>query len=792
MKSKLLLICLSVLVTSSIAQTGAVISGVVLGGGNKPVTGFAVLRQNNTEIARTALDNRGRYSFAGLADGKYSLVIFWKSTDLTGSGDDHRDIEIKAGKSMKVDFLYGAFGDRPDEFQFPIRATVTVSAGEHQLPHQVSKTIDIIDGQQMRDRADFSLAESLRTIPGFRVQQLGGFGRTANIKTRGLRNQDTALLIDGIRFRDPAAITGDASPFISDFTLTSVDRIEVLRGSGSSLYGTNAIGGVVDFQTPDVRQGTHGQVGGAFGGLGLRRFRGNISHGTSDGKFGVAGGVSRTVYTKGVDGNDDAHNTNVQGLVDANPWSKSNLSGRIFFSDADVRLNVNPDTLGTLPSSTSTIVDAVPGVTFAPDADDPDARQKSRFFAGQFVVNQIITPEFFINGYYQGLSTRRRNDDGPLGPGFQSVFTSIYEGGIHTGNAHFTWAPVGSTNTLTAGYEFEQESFRNNNIFGADASNVRASQRSHTLYAQDLVSLMNGNLQLAGGFRFQAFDLGTPRFSAAAPPVLTQQPSDVPTAKTFDGALSYYFQNTSTKLRAHVGNGYRVPSLYERFGSYFFLGSFFPLGNPTLKPEHSIGVDGGVEQFFLEQRGKLSATYFYTKINDEITYLPTASVKESAYYNADKHFSRGLEVSGTLRPTDKTDLFASYTFTNSDVRANSRPLFPVGPVTSVDRRAFSVPDHQFTFVATQRFARAWVNFDLLVTSNYLGQIFSNTAFDNYTYRFHGNRRGDLTAGYTFGFNNDTRTLRVYGTVENVFNDKYYENGFRTAKANARIGAAFGF
>src|SRR5206468_12458774 len=114
-------------------------------------------------------------------------------------------------------------------------------------------------------RADFSLVEALQTIPGFRVQQLGGFGRTASIKTRGLRNQDTAVLIDGIRFRDASAITGDASPFLSDFTLTSVNRIEVLRGSGSSLYGTNAIGGVIDFQTPEPQQGWHGQVSGAAG-----------------------------------------------------------------------------------------------------------------------------------------------------------------------------------------------------------------------------------------------------------------------------------------------------------------------------------------------------------------------------------------------------------------------------------------------------------------------------------------------------------------------------------------------
>lgn len=106
------------------------------------------------------------------------------------------------------------------------------------------------------------------------------------------------MLIDGIRFRDPTAITGDASPFISDFTLTSVDRIEVLRGSGSSLYGTNAIGGVVDFQTPGAKQGTHGQIGGALGGLGLGRFRANASHGIDEQELWIAAGASRTVYAK--------------------------------------------------------------------------------------------------------------------------------------------------------------------------------------------------------------------------------------------------------------------------------------------------------------------------------------------------------------------------------------------------------------------------------------------------------------------------------------------------------------
>ncbi len=394
--------------------------------------------------------------------------------------------------------------------------TVSISAASDQKAEEVSKTVDVIDGQQMRDRADFALIESVRTIPGFRVQQLGGFGKAASIKTRGLRNQDTAVLIDGIRFRDPAAITGDASPFLSDITLTSVDRIEVLRGSGSSLYGTNAIGGVLDFQTPTAKSGTHGQIGGAFGGLGLGRFRGNLSHGGD--KFGIGGGVSHTTYTKGIDGNDDANNTNVQTRFDAYPTIKTSISGRIFFSDADVKLNVSPDTLGALPTNTTTIINASPGVNFTPDVDDPDARQASRFFSGQIAVNQIINSNLVVGGHYQALDTDRKNTDGPLGPGFQSAYSSIFAGQIHTANAHMTWT-AGRRNTLTAGYEFETERFDNDNTTPAGTDNwfARTRQSSNTFYVQNLVSLLDGDLQFAGGFRLQSFSLKRPQFRRGGP-----------------------------------------------------------------------------------------------------------------------------------------------------------------------------------------------------------------------------------------------------------------------------------
>jgi len=791
MKIIRLLLFVSILSLTAYSQQATNLSGIVLDqkGNVKDATVKIVSVAASHVTFSTKSDNIGEYRFSGFPEGTYHLQA---SSNALGHTKVSKIIEVNvvAGQASEIDLELVEIS--------PIHESVTVSAGQEQTVEQVSKTVNVIDGQEMRDRADFSLVESLRTIPGFRVQQLGGFGKTANIKTRGLRNQDTAILLDGIRFRDPSAITGDASPFLSDFTLTSVSKIEVLRGSGSSLYGTNAIGGVVDFKTPEADSGTHGQIGGAFGGLGLGRFRGNISHGTAGGKFGIGAGLSRTVYIKGVDGDDRAENTNFQTRVDVKPFSKTNISGRIFLSDANVRLNSNPDTFGTLPPSNDVIIDAIPNVTFVPDINDPDDLQRSRFFSGQVVVNQIINNKLLLNGYYQGLSTKRTNESGPLGIGFQSASTSVFDGTVHTGNANVVWSANGA-NTVTAGYEFEHESFRNDGGTPAGTGDFfsRSAQNSNTFYAQDLLSLADGNLQLAGGLRVQHFGLKEPQFSIVNAPYEMLSLSSPPTAVTLDGAVSYYFHKSGTKVRGHIGNGYRVPSLFERFGTFFDNFSvpnrFVALGDPFLEPEKSVAFDAGVEQDAFNRRLSMSATYFYTELEHTIGFgnvvpnIGTTMRPFGGYINQVGGISRGTELSAKARPTLSTDIFVSYTFTNSDQRS---PQVTGSGITTT----LGIPDHQFTLVATQRFRRFWVNFDFVATSNYLAPIFDTNAFtfQTYIYRFKGNRRGDLTGGYTFGFRREKMTLRLYGTVENVFDREYYENGFRTAGAVGRFGLSFSF
>ncbi|CAA9395639.1 MAG: Outer membrane vitamin B12 receptor BtuB [uncultured Pyrinomonadaceae bacterium] len=792
-----------------LAQTSAIVSGTLYEQktAGKVLSNLEVKLISATEPTRwflTITDSNGNYLFVNVPDGIYSLVY----PNSLGE-EEKKIIVVKNGETVS------------EEGQPIVRPSLlgevsVIASGSQQVDAEVSKTVNIIGAQELRDRADFSLVESLRSIPGFRIQQLGGFGRTANIKTRGLRNQDTAVLIDGIRFRDATAITGDATPFLSDFTLTSVNRIEVLRGSGSSLYGTNAIGGTIDFQTPRPETGFHGNLSGAFGSYGLGRFRGNVSNGTEDGKFGFNFGASRTVYTKGIDGEDDANNTNVQSRIEYNPFERTNISARFFVSDAFVRLNSNPNFIGAaLPVSMRTIIDAVPlsreelrryengtplaqlnrgGANFVPDANDPDNSQRSRFFNGQAVLTHVFSDRLVFQGYYSGLRSQRKNDNGTRGIGFQSASVGFFDGTIQNVNGHFNWTP-NRFNEITAGYEFEHEKYGNDGFTPSGTGNftARAFQSSNTIYAQDLIKLLDNKLQIAGGFRVQFFDLKTPKFSLNNAPYTNLTLENPPNAYTFDGAASYFFEKSKTKIRAHVGNGYRVPSLYERFGTFFSsFGTprFVALGAPDLQPEKTIAFDGGVEQNLFGNRARLSATYFYTRLIDTIGFgtLPqpdpfgrSNQASGGGYLNTKGGIARGGEFSGDVRVTDSTDVFASYTFTNSDQRTSQVPT--VGIIETL-----GIPKHQFTLVATQRFKRAWATFDFLAASSYLAPI----GFPTRVFRFDGNRRADLTGGYNFPLRSERFNLRVFGTIENLLGDDYYENGFRTFDRNGRIGLSFGF
>src|SRR6185436_628343 len=189
---------------------------------------------------------------------------------------------------------------------------------------------------------EFSATEPLRTIPGMQVQSLGGPGSFTRILSRGLRPQDTAITIDGLRFRDAATTQGDATPFLENMFMIDTERIEVLRGTGSSIYGSNAIGGVVNLVTDEGGGPLHGEVRAEGGGLGTMRGLARLAGGAHDGKLSFSMGLQHLNVTRGVDGDDRFRNSSAQGSLQVRPAKSVSLTARLWTGNSFAQINSTP------------------------------------------------------------------------------------------------------------------------------------------------------------------------------------------------------------------------------------------------------------------------------------------------------------------------------------------------------------------------------------------------------------------------------------------------------------------
>jgi iron complex outermembrane receptor protein len=801
----ILLVLASIATIHAQTASGA-ISGYVKDpqGANVPGATVRLYGRDRTFSLVTVTDSNGAYSFNNLAPGEYLVEAEAKGFALAPA----QTLNVERGKETTLVTTLELSG---------LRSTVVITASDTpQTVDEVSKALTVVGDQEIDERDELAIPEALRVVPGLRVQQLGGPGSLTSIKTRGLPSEDTAVLIDGIRFRDAAAPQGDASGFLEDLIVTDVGRVEVLRGSGSSLYGSNAVGGVVNIVTNEGGGPIHGSVLGEGGGLGLFRTRAQLAGGARHNRIVYSGGFSFFNVTRGLDDQDEARNTSGQGRILFRLTPTATLSGRIYANKSRVQLNNNPEGVGNLPLTG--IIEAIPlslaeqrrfeagvpssdlvvgAATFIPGANDPDNFREANFFNGAITFTQRPTEAFGYTINYQGLATNRSGINGPLGIGFQPIggtTRSDFDARVHTLNARVDLR-AGRFNYITSGYEFESESFANPSfqVNPADNSDVDVSQRSHSFFVQDQLRFLDDRLQIAAAFRAQLFRLQQPVFTPAASAPYTgitfQSP---PTAYTGDGSIAYTF-STSTKLRGHIGNGYRAPSLFERFGTAF--DSFFGysiFGDPRLKPEQSVAFDVGVDQTFANNRVRASATYFYTELRRIIIFDFSGLIdfttdpfgRFGGYLNTDGGIARGAEVELKATPFRTLNLTAAYTFTKAQQRTPQVP----GTI-----RALVIPDHQFSIVATQHVGRrVLINFDFSASSDYIGAVFDPGTFTSRGYRFEGIAKADLGASYSLPLGDDRRQLRFFAYVDNLFEREYFESGFRTPGRTGRAGATFVF
>lgn len=777
------------------------LSGRVLDPSAAAVPGATVrLYDRDSSFLRTAVaDGLGAFRLEGVPPGQFLLEA---RTDGLDQGSPQA-VTVEPGKDVSVDLQLDIQG-------LASRVLVTATANPVST-EETGKAMDVIDANEMQRRQVITFPDAIKLTPGLRVQQLGGPGSFARILTRGLRAADTGILIDGMRLRDVASVQGDATAFLGDLQLIGTDRIEVLRGLGSSLYGTNATAGVINLVTDQGGGPLRGEITGEGGGLGLLRGMARVAGGLKNDRFQYSAGLAELNVNGGIDGIENVRNTSGMGYALWRPSSTTSLSGRVWGTAATVGLNSSPYAAPASNLPSSTVIQAIPlaadqarladrglpfswgNATFAPNLYDPDSRRVGLVVSSLVSWNQQVSPRFGYRVNYQGVNSTRDNRNGPAGSGYQSLYnsSSIFGGRLDTVQARADWSPA-RWNVLSAGYEFEREFYENpstdQNPDAAQRVDARAAatQRSHAAFFTDQFRLLSERLQVNLSGRFQGFQLAQPQFTGGTPLYQGVTFNAPPNAYTGDAAISYFLPSSSTKLRAHAGNGFRSPTLYERMGSSFYFGSFSALGDPRLRPERTVSADFGVDQYFANSRYRVSASYFYTRLQEVIGYAGLSNDpygRWGGYVNLGGGLARGVEISGEARPYRSLTLSSSYTYTNADERNSS--------LIGGSLRSIRVFPQMFTAVATQQVTkRTLVTLSFLGASDYIsGSFFVGSG--NRPYQFDGPRKLDLAVSYTLPLGEKT-ALRFFTRAENLTNQRYFEDGFRTPGIWATGGVKLSF
>lgn len=754
------------------AQTAAEIKGTVTDPGGGKIAGASVVLSSLSAFQRLSTTNQsGEYRFDHLNPGSYLLQASADGFSVVTT----EEIKVEPGEMKQINLELPLAS---------ISANVVVSAtGTPQRIDEAAKAISSLDSQLIESKHELTLAEALRGVPGVRVQQQGSPGALTTLRIRGQRNFDTAVLFDGLRIRDAGDINGSAVSLISDLVPVSIDRIEILRGSGSSIYGSHAIGGVINVIPENNISGLHFGAGFEAGNLGTFRERVQAAGGTN--KFGFNLAANRLDVRRGIDGDDEYGNTAFSGRGVFNPTGSTTLAGTFYGSAANSRINDSPFALPGAFGTSQSYPKAVAGLTFQPDFNNPDQGRRNRLLVGAVRFSQLVGDKVSYSIAYQRVASNRRNYNGPavdqrfvaFVPFGDFEFLNVNRGKVDTFDGRVNMQ-LSRANLATVGFEFEHESFFQSSQPSFTAfNNTTDRQRTYAIFGQDQLSLFEDRLQLSVGVRGQRY-----RIRAADRPGQLQA-RDAEGSITGDGSLVYLFRSSGTKVRAHAGNGFRAPSLFERFGEGTFgSAGQVRFGDPTLRAEQSISVDGGLDQRLSKDRVVFGATYFYTKLQRVVAFTgfavdPLGLGRISGYLNRPGGISRGVESYLNANPMRGMNLRASYTFTNSDRFVASKGLQP----------EYVIPKHLLGLKWTQRY-RDWLfSFDLNRTGSFIAPVFENNSpFRMAELKFDGYTKGDVFVNYERR-RNELVTVVLFGGVENIFHQKYFENGFLAPGTTVRGG-----
>jgi len=747
-RSLILLLILSVFypalaLSQNKAQDRATIQGQVLDPDGRGVANAHVsLFSGLASLEQRSTDADGRYSFAGLTGGKYSLIA-----NVPGFSDRSAEVEVQDSKSVNVDLHLKITA---------VEEQIVVSASlDEALPSQIGSSVSVISQPEIENRNAESVLQILRGVPGVEVSSTGRRGGATSVFIRGGNSNYNLVMIDGIQ----------VNQFGGDFDFASiatdgVEHVEVSRGPESALFGSNAVAGVINIVSETGDGPPHFSFlgeGGSFSTWRLATGGSGLTHG-----FSWAYNLSR-LDSDGVVPNDYYRN---QSSYLSFGYSRSPRRQFTFHFFGNANSAGSPGAYGSDPDH----------LFFGLD---PTSRDKRNLFAYQANYSEQFTSQL-----KQVFSVSIAPDRSFFISSFGDSFLKNLR---VTVNTHGEWN-ASSKDVFVYGFEYNHEQVQD--TFIADANNTAfvlprniygyfAENRWHPVRRWFLTTgLRVDNLRTDSlppdGFGSRPFIPASsvtkvnPRVATSY--LLREAPSDT--------ALG------TTRIHGSFGTGIRAA---DGFAIAF-------TNNPKLKPEKSMSGDAGIEQRFFADRAIFDVTYFYNRYKDQIVTLGGSLTNLSTFTSDNLANSRaqGLETSLRLRPLRSLDISAQYTWLNTSILALDRSDTVLAPL-EVGQPFLRRPRSSAGYNITWHHGRLMLNTNAFIRGATLDvepndgtfacQLGLQCLFRNPGYVL-------ANAGFAYQL---PRGVEIHATLNNLANQKYEDAfGFPALRLNFLTGIRFHF
>jgi len=717
------------------AQSHEPIAGTILDPDHAavPQASVRLLAANGTELAHTLTDEQGQFSFSQTCTGCMLEVQLLGFQTKRVSGET-KTIELQVA---------------------PIEEHVIVTANRIDTPTSlVGSTTTVIKEEEIDLRQVPVVSDLLPSVPGVIVNRSGGYGAITSIFVRGGESNYTKVLLDGIPLNDP----GGAFDFGS-LSATNLQRIEIVRGPQSALFGSDAMAGVVQLFS------RHGEAENRRPQLTLNLDGGNL--GTVNARAGVSGQSGNFDY----DTFWSRFGTNNQGInaAFADSTAGSNL-GLAVGKTTHLRWILRGDL-----SKAGT-----PGQTaFGPAINDAYFHRGDGYTG--FSIDNQTTHAWNQRLTYTFDRSRQVSRDFGLDPAanatfdgetcqfcifdFQSDFLNDnrrhqvdYQSNINIGSGTSRWGK----HDFTLAFSWDREIGANGDRVTGPSVHKSLQDFGGTFQHQVVI----GRLAWTNGFRVEDH-------SAFGKTVIPRS------------SLAYLLRSSggglgATKLKANFGLGFKEPSLVQLYSQNQFF-----QGNSGLRPERSRSFDFGVEQRLFSDRTKVEVNWFDNRFRDMVQLEQTNpnNPSEETYENLDGSKADGAEVLIEIVPRNGLRFTAAYTYLNDFI---TKSTTPDSPIFGVGKGLLRRPRHS----ASLGTAWTWRKLTASSTLTYVGRRVDSD-FLGFTPPFTSNpsyTRWDLAWAYHF-----TKRLVYMGTITNALDRSYMEAlGFPALPIEFRTGGRFTF